>query len=264
LHVSKQSRQGRQYERFFSWDYADKYAEVMATYHQQVYAVDVAVGMIREALAKHGVADNTVVMFTSDNGFLCGSHGYGSKVLPYEESSRVPLIIYDPRHANSGKELRCAALTGNVDFAPTILELAGVKAPEGMDGKSLRPLYDDPKRKIREALPLINVWGPARVHSLAVVTREMKYIYWPWAGEGFEASEEMYHTGDDPLEMTNLAPSDGYAGKLKAMRGIYDRYVAQWKKEAVAYHNYKSFGIFFDRSATWEERLEANPAGRKK
>ena len=70
----------------------------MAVYHQQVFAVDVAVGMIRKALVDHGVADNTVVIFTSDNGFLCGSHGYGSKVLPYEESSRVPLIVYDPRH----------------------------------------------------------------------------------------------------------------------------------------------------------------------
>ncbi len=132
-HFSKQSRQGRQYERFVDWNYADKYDEVMAVYHQQVYAVDVAVGMVRHALEKSGVAGNTVAIFTSDNGFLCGSHGYGSKVLPYEEASRVPLIIYDPRHPNSGKKLRCKALTGNVDFAPTILELAGVKAPDGMD-----------------------------------------------------------------------------------------------------------------------------------
>jgi arylsulfatase A-like enzyme len=91
----------------------------------------VAVGMIRDALKQHGVADNTVVIFTSDNGFLCGSHGYGSKVLPYEESARVPMIMFDPRHPNSGKKLRCGALTGNVDFAPTLLELAGVALPAG-------------------------------------------------------------------------------------------------------------------------------------
>ena len=57
---------------------------VMAIQHQQVYAIDVAVGMIREALVQQGVADNTVIIYTSDNGFFCGSHGYGSKVLPYE------------------------------------------------------------------------------------------------------------------------------------------------------------------------------------
>lgn len=256
-HFAKQSRQGRQYERFFSWNYADQYDQVMATYHQQVFAVDVAVGMIREALKQHGVEKNTVVIFTSDNGFLCGSHGYGSKVLPYEESSRVPLIIHDPRYGNSGKGLRCGALTGNVDFAPTMLELAGVELPEGMDGKSLLPLYTDPEASIHESLPLINVWGPGAVYSLAVVTKEAKYIYWPWAGDGFEATEELYLTSEDPLEMTNLAPSGGYANLLEEMRGRYDRYVEQWKREAVPYHNYQPFGVFFDREVSWPTKVEA-------
>ena len=96
---------GRQYERFGSWNYDKDYDGVMAKYHQQIYAIDVAVGMIRDALNEQGVADNTVIIYTSDNGFLCGSHGYGSKVLPYEEASRVPLLMFDPRHKNSGKRL---------------------------------------------------------------------------------------------------------------------------------------------------------------
>ena len=111
-HFSEQSKQGRQYERFESWGYSDNYDEVMALYYQQIYGVDVAVGMIRDALEANGVADDTVVIFTSDNGFFNGSHGYGSKVLPYEESSRVPLLMYIPGHKNSGEELRCDALTG--------------------------------------------------------------------------------------------------------------------------------------------------------
>ena len=156
-HFSKQSKQGRQWERFHSWNYGDTYDEVMAIYHQQIYGIDVAVGMIREALEANGVKDNTVVIFTSDNGFLCGSHGYGSKVLPYEEASRVPLLMFDPRHSNSGKRLRCASLTGNVDFAPTILELAGLPAPANMDGRSLLKLYNDPKAETHYSLPLINV-----------------------------------------------------------------------------------------------------------
>ncbi len=136
-HFSIQSRQGRQYERFHSWHYSDKYDSVMATYYQQIYAIDVALGMVRQALAQSGVAGNTVVIYTSDNGFMCGSHGYGSKVLPYEEASRVPLIVFDPRHHNSNKGLRSDALTGNVDFAPTLLSLAGVPLPAEMDGNSL-------------------------------------------------------------------------------------------------------------------------------
>ena len=254
VHFSKQSQQGRQYERFFGWNYADKYDEVMAIYHQQVYAVDVAIGMVREALKKHGVADNTVVIFTSDNGFLCGSHGYGSKVLPYEEASRVPLIVFDPRHSNSGKKLRCDALTGNVDFAPTILELAGVRAPAGMDGKSLVALYEDPKGEIHESLPLINVWGPNAVHSLAVVTKEMKYIFWPWETDKFGATEELYHTGGDPLELNNAVRSPGFESELQRMRGLYDGYVAQWKREGVRYHKYEAYGVVFDRTVPWEKK----------
>ena len=108
----------------------------MATYHQQVHAIDVALGMIRKEVEAQGIADNTVIIYTSDNGFICGSHGYGSKVLPMEESSRVPLMIFDPRSKTAGKGRRCGKLTGNIDFAPTILEMAGVKIPKNVDGKS--------------------------------------------------------------------------------------------------------------------------------
>jgi arylsulfatase A-like enzyme len=253
-HFSKQSQQGRQYVRFHEWNYSDKYDEVMAIYHQQVYGIDVAVGMIMKALEENGVADNTVVIFTSDNGFFCGSHGYGSKVLPYEESSLVPLIMYDPRHRNSGKQLECDALTGNVDFAPTILELAGVKIPSGMDGKSLVKLYNRPKSSTHESLPLINVWGPDKVHSLSIVTKDEKFIYWPYAGEGFEATEELYITSKDPLELKNQAGNPEYAATLQRMQKLYDSQVKHWKAEAVDFHDYKQFGDIFDRATSWEKK----------
>lgn len=246
-HFSEQSRQGRQYVRFHEWGYADNYDEVMATYHQQIYAVDVAVGMIREALGKAGVADNTVVIFTSDNGFLCGSHGYGSKVLPYEESSRVPLLIYLPGHGNSGRGLRCSALTGNVDFHPTLLELAGLPVPEGIDGRSLLPLYDDPSVEIREQLPLINVWGPEEVHSLGVVTRDYKYVNWPYDEGGFERTEELFFLREDPGELRNVRTDPAHSSALEDMRKRYDAEVKAWKEKAVPYHDYERFGSWFER-----------------
>lgn len=248
---SKQSRQGRQYERFESWNYSDKYDEVMAKYYQQIYAIDVAVGGIREALKESGLSDNTVIIYTSDNGFMCGSHGYGSKVLPYEESTRVPLIIFDPRHRNSGKQLRCDALTGNVDFAPTILKLADVPVPNNMDGANLMDLYDNPKGSIHESLPLINVWGPDSTHSLAVVTKDWKYIYWPYAATGFEPTEELYNTAKDPLELKNLAKDPRDPANLVAMRKLYDRTHARWKEQRVPYHGYAKYDRAFDRSQKW-------------
>ena len=224
------------------------YDGVMAKYHQQIFAIDVAVGMIRDELEKSGVADNTVVIFSSDNGFFCGSHGYGSKVLPYEESARAPLIVFDPRHKNSRKELRCGALTGNIDFAPTMLELAGLPIPRNMDGKSLLPLLEDPQGgNTHESMPLINVWGPRATHSLAIITRNSKYILWNYAADGFEPAEELYDLSEDPLELKNIAGKSGHRDLLSSMRKKYDAAVEAWKQEAVPYHRYQPFGSFFER-----------------
>lgn len=262
-HFSRQSRMGRQYERFHSWKYSTDYDAVIGTYFQQIYAIDAAVGIIRQAVEAAGVRDNTVIIYTSDNGFLNGAHGYGSKVLPYEEASRVPLIVMDPRHSNSGRKLRCAALTGNVDFAPTILDLAGLPAPDHMDGRSLMPLYDDPTNEIHKSLPLINVWGPREVHSLAVVTRSSKYIYWPWAEGDFEAAEEMYDYTNDRLELENLVASTKHSTQLMELQAMYDHWVRIWNRDAVEYHNYKAFGTVFDRAISWSQKRKHYTAKRR-
>lgn len=246
-HFSEQSRKGRQYERFVSWNYDKDYDGVMRLYHQQVHGIDVALGMILEALRETGTADNTIIVYTSDNGFLCGSHGYGSKVLPYEESSRAPLILLDPRHANSGKGIRCQALTGNVDILPTLLEFAGVQVPEDLDGRSLVPLYSNPEATIHESLSLMNVWGPVAVHSLAVITKDWKYIYWPYDKEGMTPAEELYETRQDPLELVNLAPHPEETASLRKMRDLYDQAVSQWRHRSVAFHRYPSYPDFFAR-----------------
>lgn len=263
LHFSEQSKQGRQYERFVSWGYADDYDNVMAKYNQQIYGVDQAVGMIREALVKYGADKNTVVIYTSDNGFLCGSHGYGSKVLPYEESNRVPLIMFDPRHKNSGKQLRSDTLTGNIDFAPTILELAGLKVPANMDGKSLLPIYDDPTHKNHDSLQIMNVWGPISMHYLGVVTRDWKHIYWPYAEDGMVATEELYHTAEDPYELKNLIKDEAYGQVLGFMHQQYAAALGAWDAEAVPYNNYRPYVRIFDRAIRWDDKKPA-PKGKRK
>lgn len=251
-HFSLQSRQGRQFERFHSWKYADKYDETMALYYQQIYAIDVAVGMLREALAKNNMADNTVIIYTSDNGFLCGSHGYGSKVLPYEEASRVPLIVFDPRHSSSGKELRCDALTGNVDMAPTIMKLAGVEPQGELDGRDLTVLLDDPKAEVHSYLPLINVWGPKAVHSFAAVTRKAKFVYWPYADGEMKPTSEVYDMQNDGLELHNLFGRAEYDELVKEIQQTYQLALKDWQDKAVDYHGYQRFGIIFDPEKTWE------------
>jgi len=262
-HLAPQSKQGRQYKRFYSWNYDKNYDEVMATYYQQIYAIDVALGMIRKELEAQGVAQNTVVIFTSDNGFLCGAHGYGSKVLPLEESSRAPLFIYDPRHANAGKGLRTTSLTGNIDFTPTILELAGLPIPENVDGKSLLPLLKNPEADLREQLAFMNLYGEAPTKSLSVMTKEERYTYWWYGDSEMEPAEELFHLGKDPLELKNLAKNQEAAPLLVKMQGKYDEELAHWREQTT--ESYQKYVALFDRHIpTSEKEIPKNPKKKKR
>jgi arylsulfatase A-like enzyme len=257
-HLSKQSKQGRQYPRFIEWGYDTNYDEVMALYYQQVYAIDVAIGVIRAELDAQGIADNTVIIYTSDNGFLCGAHGYGSKVLPLEEASRAPLMIFDPRSPTAGKKMRSSALTGNIDFAPTILELAGLPVPENMDGVSLLPLLTDPSKDVRQQLAFINTFGPPATHSLTTITKEWKYTYWWYGDETMEPTEELFHLSKDPLEMENLASSPEASAMLNTMRKKYDQELATWKANVVPFNRYAQYGTIFDRLIPWQQKTIDN------
>ena len=253
-HFSEQSKQGRQYSRFVSWNYDKDYDGVMARYYQQIYAIDVALGMIRNELEEQGVADNTVIIYTSDNGFICGAHGYGSKVLPMEESARAPLLIYDPRTPTAGKGRRCGALTGNIDFFPTILDLAGLPVPSSVDGCTLLPLLKNPDADIREQLAFINAWGSLPTQSLTCIAKEWKYTYWWYGDEKMKPVEDLFNLSKDPLEMTNLAGNPEAASMLASMRKRYDAELERWKKNAVSYNNYQQYGQLFDRSIAWEQK----------
>lgn len=247
-HLSPQSKSGRQYPRFTDWFYDTDYDGEMRKYHQQVYGIDVAVGMIRDELKAQGVEDNTVVFYTSDNGYICGSHGYGSKVLPMEESSRVPLMIYKPDSPLNGKQIRCDRLTGNIDFAPTILELAGLPVPENMDGKSLLGLLENPEEGGHEQLAFINVYGAMPTRSLTCITQQHKYTYWWYSDETMEPVEELFDNRNDPLEITNLAADPDSQSILETMRSRYDKELNKWNSEAVDYNDYQRFGVLFDRN----------------
>jgi arylsulfatase A-like enzyme len=257
-HLSPQAKSNRQVRMFKGWS-EGKFQEHLSKYYRQIYAIDVAVGMIRQELQDQGVADNTVIIYMTDNGYSTGSHGFGGKTLPYEEAARSPLLIYDPRMPASKRGKRAAALTGSIDMAPTMLDLAGVPIPEKMDGESLVGLIENPKEKVRDDMLFTQVWGPLSNHSLTVITPEYKYIYWMYGGEGMTPCEELFDMKNDRLEMHNLAADPKHTAGLNRMRTLYDQYVDQWKKDCYPAYGYPEHGILADRHLSWEEKMKQVP-----
>ena len=251
-HLSPQVHTSRAATQYREW--VTDYEGTVGNYYARVTGVDAAVGMIRDGLEREGLSQNTVVIFTSDNGYNCGAHGFGDKVIPYEEGSKSPLIIYDPRLPKQYAGTVSDAITANVDMPATMLALSGLPAPEGIDGKNLLPLLKNPKGHVREELPLFNFWGIQSAQSMAVVTREWKYIYWYYAGDGMKPVEELFHVGQDRYEMATLASEPNYARELRTMRHHYDTELAAIKAKVVPGHGYEAYPILFDRTIAWDEK----------
>ena len=110
----------------------------MRDYYRLVTSMDLGVGRVLDALAKHGVDENTVILFTSDNGHFKGEHGLAGKWLMYDPSLRVPGFVYDPRTEPTRERTDSPVIT--TDFSVTMLALAGLPKPADMTGADLMPL----------------------------------------------------------------------------------------------------------------------------
>ena len=250
-HLAPQAKTGRQYNGYGFWRNSEEsYQEAIQKYNQLIHGVDYAIGMIREELKSQGLADNTVIIFTGDNGYSCGAHNLAGKVLPYEEASKSPLIIYDPRLPKKKRGAKRETLTANIDMAPTMLTYAGVDVPENMDGENLIPLIEKAKGIDRESITLTNMWGNNEIQAMSVVTKDWKYIYWQYEDEKMKPTEELYNIGDDRLEMKNEATNTKRSKELEQMRGIYDTHYQALADGAVDFNNYTKYKVLFDREST--------------
>lgn len=261
LHLSPQAHtsraaHGTSGETHGSSEWVKDFDGTATVYYALITGLDAAVKMVREELVRQGFEKNTIIVFTSDNGYNAGSHGFGDKVLPYEEASRVPMIIYDPRLPAQQNGKISNALTANTDLAPTFLALAGVPPPARVDGKSLLPLVDNPQGSVREFLPLYNFWGIPSAHSMAIVTPEWKYIYW-YYGAGMKPTEELFHLGSDRAEMKNVAANPEYAKDLARMRQAYDQQVGEMTKAVNP--RYETYPMLFNREVPWEKKAPTIP-----
>ncbi len=202
------------------FDTEGKYQEMMKNYFRLITEVDAAIGTILAELEEQGVLDETLVIFTSDNGYYHGERGLADKWYPHEESIRVPLVIRDPRLPEERRGMRNDDFTLNVDLAPTILAAANIPAPERMQGTDIAPLYlqEDPPEWRQEFFyehPTIRdeSFIPS---SQALVRKDWKYFYWP--GHDYE---QLFHLETDPLEENDLARDPAHADKLAEMRARF-------------------------------------------
>jgi arylsulfatase A-like enzyme len=180
-----------------------KYQRFIKDYCRVIASVDDNVGRVLEFLDKEGLAENTIVVYTSDNGFFLGDHGWFDKRFMYEQSIRVPLLIRYPAKIKPGTV--ATAQTVNVDYAPTFLDYAGVAVPSDMQGRTLRPVFESGGKTPADWRTSVYYHyyefpQPHHVHPhYGVRTETHKLIHFPTLNEW-----ELYDLKKDPNEMRNV------------------------------------------------------------
>lgn len=186
-------------------------------YYRLLTGVDDFVGAMVGKLNEKKLADNTVIIYTSDHGFFLGEHGLSGKWLMYEPSIRIPMIVYDPRLPKSLRGRHLDEMVLNIDVAPTLLDFAGVKIPAVMQGQSLKPLVEDKQSEPwRTEFMYEHLFPHATIpQSEGVRSEDWKYVDY----EKTEPKlEQLFDLKNDPHETTNLAGDPKYADKLNEFR----------------------------------------------
>jgi len=207
---------------YWRFDNPEKYQEMVKAYYRMITAVDKVLGDLRACLAEEALENNTIILFTSDNGYFLGERGLAGKWLMYENSIRVPLIIYDPRLKENGKVNDQLVL--NIDIAPTIMHFADIPIPETIQGSSLVPLLNDPQKSIRDDFLCEHLYDLKFIpKSEGIRTREWKYFRYI----DHPDHEELYDLSTDPLEINNLAQDSDNSLRLDAFRKECDRRITE-------------------------------------
>lgn len=253
-------------DRQSSYDVVNTEKDVKETYIRQMQAmtgIDRLIGKLRKRLEADEIEGDTIIIMTSDHGLFMGEHGLGGKALCYEKSTKVPIIIFNPRNRQNAK--RTDALVSTIDIAPTILSLANISQPKSFQGEDLSGFLDKQTASLREYTYSENLWsthfGNPRCESIQ--TNKWKYIRYyqnnnlsatrkvavakqldipvnevlygmhdndifvyrdfvegPLNGEA-AVYEELFHIGDDPLEVKNLVDDLKYQHILEELRSAW-------------------------------------------
>ena len=204
------------------FDTPEKYQKMMKGYFRLLTEVDVVIGKVVDELKCQGVYENTLIVFMGDNGYFHSEHQLADKWYPYNESVRVPLVIYDPRINKNKRNIDCNDIVLNIDIAPTILSAMGVDVPKVMQGEDLSKLYLSKKnKKWRKDFyyehPVIKdiTFIPS---SEALISDHYKYIYWP----DYDV-EEFFDLRKDPYEINNLINDNSYKKEINKAKARFEK-----------------------------------------
>ncbi|MGE0021818.1 MAG: sulfatase [Draconibacterium sp.] len=202
-----------------------KYNRYIKDYLRTIQSVDDGVGEVLKYLDEAGLAENTIVVYTSDQGFYLGEHGWFDKRFMYEESFRTPLLIRYPKEIKPGTKID--KLVQNLDFAPTFLDYANIEIPDEMQGESFRKLVSGETGEWRDAVYYTYYEYPA-VHMVkrhyGVATERYKLMHFYYDIDEWE----MYDLQTDPQEMKNIYNDPAYADVQQMLHGRLTELRAQY------------------------------------
>lgn len=214
-------------------DRSKLYQKFIKDYLRTVAGIDQNVGRLTRFLDQKGLRENTIVVYTADQGYFLGEHNLFDKRYMYDEAIRMPLIVRYPKLIKPG--IRSSEMVTNVDFAPTLLDLAGVPIPPSMQGRSVRPLLDGKTPADWPQNMYYHYWDhhwTRRPSHYGVRTHSHKLIYFYGLlreGRAPEACWELYDLKEDPHERVNVYGNPEYARvtadlkeQLNALRRKYN------------------------------------------
>ena len=240
-------------------------AEMYRHYCEMVLSIDESVGRVVSALNKMGVTDDTLILFTSDGGHLWGEHGLIDKRCAYEASIRIPFLIQWPKTIKPGS--RCPAVVTNINVAPTLLDIAGIKIPAEVDGRSIRDLLSNPD--LAEESPTLlyeYYWDPSFPQTpttFAIRNERYKLIQY----HGIWDTDELYDLQTDPQETTNLILDPANQDRVSEMRKLLHERLTKTQGLAIPLGRKRNHGQNL-RSSTHSKRSSfpphmISPAGEK-
>jgi alpha-L-rhamnosidase len=195
------------------FDNPAKYQRMVKGYFRMIAGIDLEIAKIRAELKKKGLGKNTVIIVMGDNGYFLGERQLADKWMMYDNSVRVPLIIYDPR---TPKHQDINEMALNVDIPATILDVAGLNQPKNYHGKSLLPIVSGKRKTMnRDTILIEHLWEFVSIPpSEGIRTNDWKYFRYV----NDKSWEELYDLKNDPQEINNLVKNDKYSIVLNKLR----------------------------------------------